>query len=45
VVIDRNEEVVNRDYQEYGAVSVHGEATDADVLEGAGLESLAYRII
>jgi len=38
VVIDRNEEVVNRVYQEYGAVSVHGDATDVDVLEDAGLD-------
>lgn len=37
VVVDIDEEVCNRIYQEYGAVSVHGDATDVDVLEEAEL--------
>ncbi|MCF7876133.1 TrkA family potassium uptake protein [Candidatus Bipolaricaulota bacterium] len=38
VVIDIDEEVCNRVYQDYGAVSVNGDATDVDVLEEAGIK-------
>lgn len=38
VVVDSDEEVCNRVYQEYGAVSVNGDATDVEVLEEAGLD-------
>ncbi|MFP4588914.1 MAG: potassium channel family protein [Candidatus Bipolaricaulota bacterium] len=37
VVVDIDEEVCNKVYQEYGAVSVNGDATDVEVLEEAGL--------
>lgn len=35
VVVDIDEEVCNRVYQEYGAVSINGDATNVDVLEEA----------
>ncbi len=38
VVVDIDEEACNQVYREYGAVSVHGDATDVDVLEDAGLD-------
>lgn len=38
VVVDSDEEVCDRVYREYGAVSVNGDATDVEVLEEAGLE-------
>jgi len=38
VVIDIDEDVCNRIYQEYGAVSVNGDATNVDVLEEAGID-------
>ncbi len=38
VVVDIDEEVCNRVYQDYGAVSVNGDATDVDVLEEAGIK-------
>jgi len=37
VVVDSNEEVCDRIYQEYGAVAVNGDATDVNVLEEAEL--------
>lgn len=37
VVVDSDEEVCDRVYREYGAVSVNGDATDVEVLEEAGL--------
>ena len=38
VVIDIDEGVCNRVYQEYGAVSVNGDATNVDILEESGIE-------
>lgn len=38
VVVDSDEEVCNRVYQDYGAVSINGDATDVEVLEEAGLD-------
>ena len=38
VVVDIDEEACDKVYREYGAVSVHGDATSVDVLEDAGLD-------
>lgn len=38
VVIDIDQEICSMVYQEFGAVSVHGDATDINVLEDAGIE-------
>src|SRR6056297_1809662 len=44
VAIDVDEEVCDRVYRNYGAVSVNGDATDVDVLEEAKIEKAAVAV-